>query len=320
MMNRIGLLTSGGDAPGMNPCIRAVVYEAQKNGIEIVAFRRGYAGILDNDHFIMEVKDTSGIIQRGGTVLRSSRCEEFKYEEAQKEAIKILMENGCDGLITIGGDGTLKGAAAIADRGVSVVGIPATIDNDIFGTDMTLGTDTALNNIVEVIDKIKDTASSHERTFIIEVMGRGSGYLALVSAISTGAEAAIIPEVEFDLEKIAKRLLERYKRNKAANIIVVAEGASTAYQIGRKLSKIADIESKITVLGHLQRGGSPSSFDRLLGTRLGSAAVSELLQNQSNCMVGLVKDKVETTPFDIVLKKRKPFNKKFIELAEMLGN
>ncbi len=320
MMNRIGLLTSGGDAPGMNPCIRAVVYEAEKNGVEIVAFRRGFAGILDNDCFVMEVKDTSGIIQRGGTVLRSSRCEEFKYEEAQKEAIKILIENGCDGLITIGGDGTLRGAAAIADRGVSVVGVPATIDNDIFGTDMTLGTDTALNNIVEVIDKIKDTASSHERTFIIEVMGRGSGYLALVSAIATGAEAAIIPEVEFDLEKIANRILERYKRNKAANIIVVAEGASTAYQIGRKLSRIASIESKITVLGHLQRGGSPSSFDRLLGTRLGSAAVSELLQNKSNCMVGLVKGKVETTPLDVVLKKRKAFNKKFIELAEMLGN
>ena len=319
-MNRIGLLTSGGDAPGMNPCIRAVVYEAEKNGVEIVAFRRGFAGILDNDCFVMEVKDTSGIIQRGGTVLRSSRCEEFKYEEAQKEAIKILIENGCDGLITIGGDGTLRGAAAIADRGVSVVGVPATIDNDIFGTDMTLGTDTALNNIVEVIDKIKDTASSHERTFIIEVMGRGSGYLALVSAIATGAEAAIIPEVEFDLEKIANRILERYKRNKAANIIVVAEGASTAYQIGRKLSRIASIESKITVLGHLQRGGSPSSFDRLLGTRLGSAAVSELLQNKSNCMVGLVKGKVETTPLDVVLKKRKAFNKKFIELAEMLGN
>ncbi len=320
MMNRIGLLTSGGDAPGMNPCIRAVVYEAEKNGIEIVAFRRGFAGILDNDCFIMEVKDTSGIIQRGGTILRSSRCEEYKYEEAQKEAIRILIENGCDGLITIGGDGTLRGAAAIADRGVSVVGVPATIDNDIFGTDMTLGTDTALNNIVEVIDKIKDTASSHERTFIIEVMGRGSGYLALVSAIATGAEAAIIPEVEFDLEKIAKRILERYKRNKAANIIVVAEGASTAYQIGRKLSRIASIESKITVLGHLQRGGSPSPFDRLLGTRLGSAAVSELLQNKSNCMVGLVKGKVETTPLDDVLKKRKPLDEKFIKLAEMLGN
>jgi len=318
-MKRIAILTSGGDAPGMNPCVRAIVYEAEEKGIEILAFKRGFKGLLDNDFSLMGVKDTSGIIQRGGTILLSARCEDFKYEEAQKEALKNLIDNNCDGLIVIGGDGSLRGAVAIADRGVNVVGIPASIDNDIYGTDMALGVDTALNNIVDVIDKIKDTASSHERTFIIEVMGRGSGYLALISAIATGAEAAIIPEVEYDLEKIAERILERYKRHKTANIIVVAEGASTGYQVGRKLSKIANIISKITVLGHLQRGGSPTPFDRLLGSRLGSAAVNALLEGKSNVMIGIVKGDVVTTPLDEVLSKRKDFDENLIKLAKTLG-
>jgi len=319
LMKRIAILTSGGDAPGMNPCIRAIVYRAEEKRVEILAYKRGFKGLLDNDFSPMQVKDTSGIIQRGGTILRSARCEEFKYEDAQKEALKNLIDNNCDGLIVIGGDGSLMGASAISDRGISVIGIPASIDNDIYGTDMSLGVDTALNNIVEVIDKIKDTASSHERTFIIEVMGRGSGYLALISAISTGAEAAIIPEVEYDLEKIAARILERYKRFKTANIIVVAEGASTGYQIGRKLSKIANIISKITVLGHLQRGGSPSSFDRLLGSRLGAAAVDRLLDGESSVMVGTVKSELKTTSFDEVFSKRKGFDENLIRLAKTLG-
>jgi 6-phosphofructokinase 1 len=318
-MKRIAILTSGGDAPGMNPCIRAVVYKAEELGIEILAVKRGFMGLVDNEFFPMQVKDTSGIIQRGGTILLSARFEDFKYEEAQKEARKNLADHGCDGLIIIGGDGSLRGASAIAERGVGIIGIPASIDNDIYGTDMSLGVDTALNNIVEVIDKIKDTASSHERTFIIEVMGRNSGYLALISAISTGAEAAIIPEVEYDLESIAGRILERYKRHKTANIIVVAEGASTGYQISRKLSKIADIISKITVLGHLQRGGSPTSFDRLLGSRLGSAAVRELLNGNSNCMVGIIRGDVKTTPLDDVLSKKKDFDENLIKLAKTLG-
>ena len=319
MMNKIAVLTSGGDAPGMNPCIRAIIYRAEEKGVSVMAIRRGFKGLIDNDFFPMQVRDTSGIIQKGGTILRTARCEEFKYDEAQKEGIKNLLENGCDGLIVIGGDGSLRGAAAIADRGVSVIGIPASIDNDIFGADMSLGVDTALNNIASVIDKIKDTASSHERTFIIEVMGRNSGYLALISAITTGAEAAIIPEIEYDLEKIANRILERYKRHKTANMVVVAEGASTAYQIGRKLSKIANIISKITVLGHLQRGGSPSSFDRLLGSRLGSAAVDKLLEGQSNVMAGIVDGKLKMTSFEDVLGKKREFDENLVHLAKTLG-
>lgn len=318
-MKRIGLLTSGGDSPGMNPCIRAVAREAYARGIEVVAFRRGYAGLLDNDFLILTAEHTSGIMQKGGTILLTARCEDFKYEEAQKEAIKNLFKNGCDGLIVIGGDGSFRGAQAIAGRGVDVIGIPGSIDNDIYGTDMSLGVDTAMNNIIQAVDKIKDTASSHERTFIIETMGRGSGYLALMSGIATGAEAVIIPEVRYDLEKIAARLKDRYKQGKVSNIIIVAEGASTAYQVGRQLSRIAGIESKITVLGHLQRGGSPSAFDRTLASRLGSAAVQKLTEGFSGCMVGLMKGEIKLSSFDTVFNNKKELGPKLIELAEVLG-
>lgn len=318
-MNRIGLLTSGGDSPGMNPAIRAVVHEAEQQGIVVVAFRRGFAGLLDNECFEMTSKDVSGIIQKGGTVLLTARCEDFKYEEGQREAIHNLIRNSCDGLIVIGGDGSFRGAQSISGRGVEVVGIPATIDNDIFGTEMALGTDTAMNSIIDVVDKIKDTASSHERTFIIETMGRGSGYLALMCGIATGAEAVLIPEVKFDLEKIAERIKGRYKQGKISNIILVAEGAATAYHVGRQLSKIAGIVSKITVLGHLQRGGSPSAFDRVLGARLGSAAVLKLLEGESSCMVGLVKGAIQVSSFDTVFSNKKELGPTLVQLAEVLG-
>jgi 6-phosphofructokinase 1 len=318
-LKRIGLLTSGGDSPGMNACIRAVFHEAEQQGVEVVAFRRGYAGLLDNDSFVMKPKDVSGIIQKGGTVLLTARCEDFKYEEGQKEGLANLYKNQCDGLVVIGGDGSFRGAQAISDRGVQVIGIPGTIDNDIYGTDMSLGADTSLNSIIEVVDKIKDTASSHDRTFIIETMGRGSGYLALMSAIATGAEAALIPEVKFDLEKIAGRIKIRYEQGKISNIIIVAEGAATAYHVGRQLSKIAGLTYKITVLGHLQRGGSPSAFDRVLGARLGSEAVLKLLDGASNCMVGLVKGEAVVTSFDTVFRNKKELGPRLIKLAEDLG-
>lgn len=318
-MKKIGLLTSGGDSPGINPCIRAVVHEAVQQKVKVVAFKRGFAGLLDNDCFEMVLNDVSGIIQRGGTILLTSRCEEFKYEGAQKEAIGNLIKNECDGLIVIGGDGSFRGAYAIADRGVQVIGIPATIDNDIYGADMALGTDTAMNSIIEVIDKIKDTASSHERTFIIETMGRNSGYLALMSGIATGAEAVLIPEVRYDLEKIALRIKDRYKQGKISNIIIVAEGAATAYHVGRQLSKIAGIISKITVLGHIQRGGSPSAFDRVLGSRLGSAAVLQLLEDKTSCMIGIVKGEVKVSSFETVFNNKKELGPSLIKLAEVLG-
>lgn len=316
---RIALLTSGGDSPGMNPCVRAVFHEAANQGIKVVAFRRGYAGLLDNDCFEMTSDHVSGIIQKGGTILLTARCEDFKYNEGQKEAINNLIKNDCDALVVIGGDGTFRGAREISGRGVQVIGIPATIDNDIYGTDMALGADSAMNTIIEVIDKIKDTASSHERTFIIEIMGRDSGYLALMSGIATGAEAVLIPEVEYDLEKIAARIKLRYTKGKISNIIVVAEGACTAYFAGRQLSKIAGIVSKITVLGHLQRGGSPSAFDRVLGSRLGSSAVLKLLKGESGCMVGLVKNELKITSFETVFNNKRVLGPNLIKLANVLG-
>jgi len=318
-MNRIGLLTSGGDSPGMNPTIRAIIHEAEQQSVTIVAFKRGFAGLLDNECFEMTSKDVSGIIQKGGTVLLTARCEDFKYEEGQREGIHNLIRNGCDGLIVVGGDGSFRGAQSISGRGIDVIGIPATIDNDIFGTEMALGTDTAMNSIIDVVDKIKDTASSHERTFIIETMGRGSGYLALMCGIATGAEAVLIPEVKYDLEKIAARLKKRYEQGKISNIILVAEGAATAYHVGRQLSKIAGIVSKITVLGHLQRGGSPSAFDRVLAARLGSAAVLKLVEGKSGCMVGLIKGSIEVTSFDTVFSNKKELGPTLVQLAEVLG-
>jgi 6-phosphofructokinase 1 len=318
-IKRIGILTSGGDAPGMNACTRAVVHEAENQGIEIVAFRRGFAGLLDNDSFIMKSKDVSGIIQKGGTVLLTARCDDFKYEEGQEEGLENLYKNECDGLVVIGGDGSFKGAQAISDRGVQIIGIPGTIDNDIYGTDMSLGTDTSLNTIIEVVDKIKDTASSHDRTFIIETMGRGSGYLALMSAIATGAEAALIPEVNYDMEKIAGRIAKRYEMGKISNIIIVAEGAASAYHVGRQLAKIAGISYKITVLGHLQRGGSPTAFDRVLGSRLGSESVLKMIDGVSGAMLGLVNNKVKVTSFGDVFANKKELGPRLIKLAEVLG-
>jgi len=318
-IEKIAVLTSGGDSPGMNPCVRAVFHEADSRGVRVVAFRRGYAGLLDNDCFELSSNNVSNIIQRGGTFLLTSRCEDFKLAEAQEEAAKNLSKNGCGGLVVIGGDGTFRGARALAARGVEVVGIPATIDNDVSGTDMAVGTDTAMNSIIEVVDKIKDTASSLERTFVIETMGHGSGFLALMSGIATGAEAVLIPEVEYDLEKIAARIIERYKKGRVSNIIIVAEGASSAYQVSRQLAKIANIVSKITVLGHLQRGGSPSAYDRVLAARLGSAAVGGLLAGKSGCMAGLVKNEIELTHFEEVLREKRELGPNLVRLAEVMG-
>ena len=318
-MKRIGLLTSGGDSPGMNPTIRAVVHEAVSQGVEVFGFRRGYVGLMDNEYIPMELKTVGGIIKQGGTILLTARCEEFKSEQGVKIALKTIEKDGIEGLIVIGGDGSLRGALDLCEAGVPVIGLPGSIDNDIYGTDMSIGVDTALNNIIGVIDKIKDTASSHERTFIIEVMGRNSGYLAICSAISTGAEAVIVPEVEYDLEKICQRLKDGYKRGKTNSLVIVAEGADTAYGIARQLKKISQIESKITVLGHLQRGGSPTCFDRLLGSRLGKEAVEKLIKGESGKMIGVVGKEIKLTDLLVVTKKKREIDRTYIELAERLS-
>ena len=318
-MKRIGVLTSGGDSSGMNAAIRAVVRGGLEMGFEVYGFIQGYIGILDKHYQVMGSSSVSGIINRGGTILKSARCEEFKTDRGQQKGYEALRELGIDGLIVIGGDGSLRGANALYELGMQVVGIPATIDNDVYGTDMAIGVDTCLNTITWAIDTIKDTASSHERAFIIEVMGRESGYLAIMSSLSCGAEAAIVPEFPYDLEKIGTKLAERFKQGKTDSIILVAEGASSAYTIQRKLKNHIGFETRITVLGHIQRGGITSVFDRTLASRMGVEAVQALKDGKSGVMVGLSKNRFVEIPFNDVMEKKKEIDPSLFDLARTLG-
>ncbi len=318
-MKRIGVLTSGGDSSGMNAAIRAVVRAGIDKGLEVYGFIQGYAGVLDKHYKVMESSSVSGIINRGGTILKSARCEEFKTDRGQEEGLDTLRDLGVDGLVVIGGDGSLRGANALHELGMPVVGIPATIDNDVYGTDMAIGVDTCLNTITWAIDTIKDTASSHERAFIIEVMGRESGYLAIMSSLSCGAEAAIVPEFPYDLEKIGEKLAERFKEGKTDSIIIVAEGASSAYTIQRRLKNHIGFETRITVLGHIQRGGVTSVFDRTLASRMGVEAVNALTDGKTGVMIGLSKNKYVEVPFADVMEKKKELDPKLFDLARALG-
>jgi 6-phosphofructokinase 1 len=318
-MKRIGVITSGGDASGMNAAIRAVARTAIDKGCEVYGFLKGYAGVIGKRYEVMDSRSVSGIIQRGGTILRSARCGEFKTEEGQGVAVSNLRELGIEGMVVIGGDGSLRGANILAKKGIPVIGIPASIDNDIFGTDMSIGADTALNVIVDAVDMIKDTASSHDRAFIVEVMGRNCGYLAAIAAIACGAEVAIIPEVRYDLERIAARLHARYMEGRTNSIVLVAEGAASAYEIDKQLRGRIGYETRITVLGHLQRGGSPTVFDRILASRLGRCAVEYLLQGESGKMVGQIKNRIVLTDLDEVLGTCKMVDLEMIELTDILG-
>ncbi len=318
-MKRIGVLTSGGDSSGMNAAIRAVVRAGLDKGFEVYGFIQGFAGVLDKNYRVMNSSSVSGIINRGGTILKSARCEEFKTDRGQAEGLDALKELGVDSLVVIGGDGSLRGANALYELGMQVIGVPATIDNDVFGTDMAIGVDTCLNTITWAIDTIKDTASSHERAFIIEVMGRESGYLAIMSSLSCGAEAAIVPEFPYDLEKIGTKLAERFKEGKTDSIIIVAEGASSAYTIQRKLKNHIGFETRITVLGHIQRGGVTSVFDRTLASRLGVEAVNALTEGKSGVMIGLSKNEYVEVPFTDVMEKKKELDPKLFDLARTLG-
>ena len=317
-MKRIAILTSGGDCSGMNACIRACVRFALHEGLEVIGIRRGYAGLLDRDFIELDSKAVSGILQRGGTILLTARCEEFKTDEGQQKALEILKEEKIDGLIVIGGDGSLRGANALHNLGIKVIGIPASFDNDIYGTDMSIGVDTALNMIIYAVDCIKDTASSHERAFIIEVMGRNCGYLALASGIACGAEAIIIPEVPYNIDKIADLLYKRYRQGKTNSIVIVAEGAASAYEIHRKLKGLVGYETRITVLGHYQRGGYTSVFDRILGSRFGRVAVELLINGKSGLMVGLWDGIVRPIEITKVINTKKLLDFKLLKLAEVL--
>jgi len=322
-MKRIGILTSGGDSPGMNAAIRAAVRKGRAMGLETIGIHSGYKGCLTADFEEFDVKDVSGIIEQGGTILRSKRAPEFKEEKERTKAIRNLNQEEIEGLVIIGGDGTLRGARALNREGIPTVGIPATIDNDIYGTDMTIGVDTALNTVVQSIDRIRTTASALERTFIVEVMGRNSGYIALMGGMSGGAEVILVPEVEYDLDEVAKGIYEGYKRGKEHMIVVVAEGiydeGSAAHHVGKHLKQQIGFEIRVTVLGHMQRGGNPSAFDRSIASRLGAEATKRLANGEGGIMLGLQGQNIEPVEYSEVFSQEKQLDMELYELAQELS-
>jgi 6-phosphofructokinase 1 len=298
-MKRIGVLTSGGDAPGMNAAIRAVVRAGIARRLEVYGVGRGYSGLLNDDITSLTHRSVSNIINRGGTILKTSRCPEFMTKEGQKRGVEVLQRRGIEGLVVIGGDGSYRGALALSkDWKIPCVGIPGTIDNDLNGTDRTLGFDTAVETALGAIDKIKDTVNSMERIFVIELMGRHCGYLALKAALAGGAEQVLIPEVKFDIAEVCHEITEGYIRGKASWIIVVAEGAIRATDLAEKITGMTDLETRVVVLGHIQRGGSPTVEDRVLGSVLGAAAVDLLIKGEGGVAVGIRCDKVHAVPFE----------------------
>lgn len=318
-MKKIVVLTSGGDSPGMNAAIRAVVRTGIFHGLEVFGVERGYTGLIEGQIFPMNISSVGGIMQRGGTILKTSRCEKFKTKEGLDIALQKLKELNIDGLVTIGGDGTLRGIRELSALGVKTMGVPATIDNDLSKTDMAIGVDTALNTVMGAIDKIKDTASSHERAFIIQVMGRNSGYLALMGGIAGGVEVVLIPEISYNLREISLKLKEGYQRGKTHCIIIIAEGVGKTYEVSKFLEDKIGFETRVTILGYLQRGGSPSAFDRLLASRLGAAAVEHLLKGETSKMVGLMGNKIEATDLEVVLSEQKTISQDLYNLALMLA-
>jgi 6-phosphofructokinase 1 len=322
MIKKVGVLTSGGDAPGMNAAIRAVVRAAIYNNLEVVGIRKGYKGMIEGDFIPLLSKDVSNIIQRGGTILGTARSEEFRTEEGRRKAYGNLIGAGINACIVIGGDGSFQGAGKFSSEfDIPFVGIPGTIDNDLYGTDYTIGYDTALNTVVEAVDRIRDTASAHDRMFFIEVMGRGAGFIALHSGIACGAEAILIPEVDGQEEALHDYL--KLQGNKSSNIILVAEGNNVggAEQIASQIMvKYPEYDVRVNVLGHMQRGGSPSAFDRFLASRLGVAAVDALVDNQRSIMVGFVNHDIVHVPFNKTINTSKNLNKILLDVADILAH
>ena len=322
MMDRIGVLTSGGDNPGLNPCIRAVVRMGIHLGIEVMGIHRGYAGLIGGEIKEMDARSVGGILGRGGTVLGTARCPEFKEPQGRKKALRMLNRSGIDGLIVIGGNGSLTGALALHEMDFPIIGIPSTIDNDINGTDISIGVDTALNTILGAIDKVKDTASSHNRAFLIETMGRNSGYLALASGIAGGAELVLCPEIETPIEEIIDTVEEAYIRGKAHCIIVVAEGWKPGTDtVAQELQERKDelgFSVRVTRLGHVQRGGSPSAFDRIMATRLGAASVQKLVDGHAGNIVGWVKSSITLTPLEEAVAYHKEIDRELYQLAGVM--
>jgi 6-phosphofructokinase 1 len=297
-MKKIGVLTSGGDSPGMNAAVRAVVRQAIYQGIEVYGIYQGYNGLINGNIQKLELGSVGDIIHRGGTMLYTARCEEFKTKEGQQKGIEQLKKHGIEGLVVIGGDGSYRGAKALTELGYPCVGVPGTIDNDIPGTEYTIGFDTALNTVIDAIDKIRDTATSHERTFIVEVMGRNAGDLALWAGLAGGAETILIPEDNHDMDDIASRLKKGQERGKKHSIIIVAEGVMSGNEFAAKLKEATNLETRVSVLGHIQRGGSPTASDRVLASRLGSHAVNLLAEGKGGRAVGIEKNQL--IDYDII--------------------
>lgn len=318
-MKKIGVLTSGGDAPGMNAAVRAVVRRGLSLGLEAVGVRRGFAGLISGDFVPLGLSSVGDIIHRGGTILHTARSERFKQPEGQAEAVSHIRDAGIEGLVIIGGDGSFRGAVKLTQAGVPCVGIPGTIDNDIFGTDDTIGFDTAVNTCLDAIRKIRDTATSHERTFVLEVMGRDSGWIAIASGLSGGAESIMIPEYPVTLDEVIARVRRGFERGKAHSLIVVAEGAGQGFKIGEAIKAETGFDTRVTVLGHIQRGGAPTAVDAMLASRLGARAAELLADGQGGLFVGTSGKDIIATPFEVTLGQRKPIPHELVDLAEMLA-
>ncbi|MCT2537179.1 6-phosphofructokinase [Aquibacillus koreensis] len=318
-MKKIGVLTSGGDAPGMNAAVRAVVRKCIYHDIEVYGVYNGYQGLMEGNIKQMILGSVGDIIQRGGTILYSARSEEFKTEQGQQKAIEQLNRFGIEGLIVIGGDGSFRGAEKLTQKGYPCIGVPGTIDNDIPGTDFTIGFDTALNTIIDAIDKIRDTATSHERTYVVEVMGRNAGDLALWAGLADGAESILIPEKPDDFDSVVQKLIRGQKRGKKHSIIILAEGIGSGIDYGKRIEEATNMDTRVTVLGHIQRGGSPSGFDRVLASRLGAKAVDLLLDGKAGRMVGIQKNELVDHDIIEILQQKHHINMDMYRLSNELS-
>jgi 6-phosphofructokinase 1 len=317
----IGIITSGGDAPGMNSCIRAVVREAAANDAQVIGVNHGYDGLIDGDFQALNARNVGGILQRGGTILQTRRSYAFRQRSGIQKAIETMKANSIDALVVIGGDGSLRGAHELAAEGIPVVGVPASIDNDIWGTNMSIGVDTATNTIMEAVDKLRDTASSHGRTFLVETMGRDCGYLALMAGIVCGAEMVLIPEVPVTMEAVVEALDSAYRRDKTYLIVVVAEGSNirTSDLVKVLNEKRVGFEARVTILGHIQRGGSPTAFDRMLAARMGTKAVEALITGKSDVMTGLLGREIELVPLEEAITRKRTVNLEYYTMTQRLA-
>ncbi|WP_461205909.1 6-phosphofructokinase [Clostridium sp. DL1XJH146] len=318
-MRTIAVLTSGGDAPGMNAAVRAVVRYGLDKGLKVMGINRGYSGLINGEIYDLERHHVSDIIQRGGTILRTARCEEFRTEEGRKKAANILKAFGVDGLVVIGGDGSFQGARLLSKLGIKTVGIPGTIDNDLAYTDFTIGFDTALNTILDAIKKLRDTSSSHERVSIIEVMGRNCGDLALYAGIAGGAESVIVPEKEFNIDELCRTILQGKLQGKRHNLIILAEGVGGAGEVTKTVQEITGIGTRATVLGHIQRGGSPSASDTILASRMGAKAVQVLLEGESSKVVGIKGGDIFSMDIEEALSMESKFDDELYEIEKILN-